>query len=76
MEVAKRMLGDRACIRGNVPGSLMTTGTADDVKRYCWKLIETVGRDGGFILDLATTMDDAKSDNVRAMFDAAGVYGS
>jgi hypothetical protein len=54
----------------------MTTGTADDVKRYCRKLIETVGRDGGFILDLATTMDDAKPDNVRAMFDAAGVYGS
>lgn len=76
MEAAKRMLGDRACIRGNVPGSLMTTGTADDVKRYCRKLIETVGRDGGFILDLATTMDDAKPDNVRAMFDAAGVYGS
>jgi uroporphyrinogen-III decarboxylase len=75
MEAAKRMLGGRACIRGNVPGSLMTTGTADDVKRYCRKLIETVGRDGGFILDLATSMDDAKPDNVRAMFDAAGVYG-
>ena len=76
MDVAKKLLGDRVCIRGNVPGSLMTTGTAEDVKRYCRRLIDTLGRDGGFILDLATSMDDAKSENVRAMFEAAGVYGS
>ncbi len=75
MQAAKKALGSRVCIRGNVPGSLMTTGTAGDVKKYCRKLIETVGRDGGFILDLATSMDDAKPENVRAMFDAAGAYG-
>jgi hypothetical protein len=76
MEAAKKMLGDRVCLRGNVPGSLMTTGTAEDVRHYCRRLIETVGHDGGFILDLATSMDDARPENVRAMFEAAGVYRS
>jgi uroporphyrinogen-III decarboxylase len=54
----------------------MTTGEPDDVRNYCRKLIDSVGRDGGFILDVATGMDDAKPENVRAMYEAAGVYGT
>ena len=76
MQRAKKMLGDKVCIRGNVPASLMTTGEPDDVRNYCRKLIDSVGRDGGFILDVATGMDDAKPENVRAMYEAAGVYGT
>ena len=71
---AKKVLGDRACIRGNVPGSILATGSPDDVKHYCRRLMETVGRDGGFILDTATSLDDAKPENVRAMFEVAGAY--
>jgi hypothetical protein len=74
MELAKKVLGDRVCIRGNVPGSLLVAGTPDDVRNYCRKLIDTVGRDGGFILDTSTSLDDAKPENVKAMFEAAGAY--
>jgi hypothetical protein len=74
MVQAKKVLGDRVCIRGNVPGSLLATGNSDDVKQYCRRLMETVGREGGFILDTATSLDDAKPENVRAMFEVAGVY--
>jgi hypothetical protein len=74
MELAKKVLGDRVCIRGNVPGSLLVAGTPDDVRNYCRKLIDTVGRDGGFILDTSTSLDDAKPENVQAMFEAAGAY--
>ncbi len=73
---AKKVLGDKICIRGNVPGSILATGTPDDVKSYCRKLMETVGRNGGFILDTATSLDDAKPENVRAMFDIAGAYST
>ena len=73
---AKKILGDRVCIRGNVPGSLLATGTPDDVKRYCRNLIDTVGRDGGFILDTATSLDDARPENVHAMFDVVGAYST
>jgi hypothetical protein len=76
MVQAKKVLGDRVCIRGNVPGSILATGTPHDVDRYCRKLIDTAGRDGGFILDTATSLDDAKPENVRAMFDVVGAYGS
>jgi hypothetical protein len=75
---AKAVLGDIACIRGNVPASMLTVGTPDEVTAYCRKLIQVVGKGGGFILDGAIGVpDEARPENVRAMFEAArtaGVY--
>ena len=42
---AKEVLGGIACVRGNVPASLLNTGTAEEVDAYCRKLIEVVGKD-------------------------------
>lgn len=72
---AKEVLGDTVCIRGNVPLSIMSTGTPDDVKAYCKKLIDVVGKNGGFILDSSTVLDDAKVENVRAMIEFTKEYG-
>ncbi len=74
---AKEVLGRVACLRGNVPASLLTTGTPEEVDRHCRRLIEGVGRDGGFILDGAIGVpDEAKIENVRAMFQAARRYSA
>ena len=72
---AKDILGDRICIRGNVPVSILAAGTPDDVRAYCKKLIDYVGRDGGFILDSSAVVNDARLENVRAMFEFAKEYG-
>jgi uroporphyrinogen-III decarboxylase len=72
---AKEVLGDTVCIRGNVPLSILVGGTPDDVRQYCKKLIDTAGKGGGFIMDTATSVDDAKIENVRAMFDFTREYG-
>ncbi|NQT55163.1 MAG: hypothetical protein HQ551_02920 [Desulfobacteraceae bacterium] len=72
---AKEILGDTVCIRGNVPLSIMSTGTSDDVKAYCKKLIDGVGKEGGLIMDCSTVMDDAKPENVKAMIDFTKEYG-
>jgi Uroporphyrinogen decarboxylase (URO-D) len=69
MVKAKKVLGETVCIRGNVPLSILVTGTPDDVRQYCRKLIDTAGKDGGFIMDSATGVDDARIENVQAMFD-------
>jgi uroporphyrinogen-III decarboxylase len=77
---AKEILGDRICLRGNVPASLLNVGTPQQVEDYCKKLIDVVGRDGGFLMDGATGIpDEAKPENVRAMVETTksyGVYGS
>jgi hypothetical protein len=72
---AKEILGDVVCLKGNVPLSMLATGTPDDVKAYCKKLIDIVGKGGGFIMDSSTVLDDAKPENVKAMFDFTKEYG-
>ncbi len=74
---AKEVLGDTVCIRGSVPVSLMITGTPDDVRGYCRKLIDVVGKGGGFIMDSGVGIpDEAKPENVRAMFEFTREYSA
>jgi uroporphyrinogen-III decarboxylase len=72
---AKKILGDTACICGNIPASLTSTGTPDEVKKYCRKLIEGAGKGGGFILTGGAFTEQAKLENMRAMMTTAKEYG-
>jgi uroporphyrinogen-III decarboxylase len=72
---AKKVLGDNACIAGNVPASLLCTGTPREVKEYCRKLIEVCGEGGGFILTGGASIDKGPADNLRAMTEAVMEYG-
>jgi uroporphyrinogen-III decarboxylase len=75
MAKAKKVLGARCCISGNVPTSLMITGTPPTVKEYCRKLIEVCGKGGGYILAGGAQVDNGKPENLRAMLEAAREYG-
>lgn len=73
---AKDILGDRVCIRGNVPGALLVAGTPEEVQTYCRQLIEKVGKGGGFIMDGGVGIpDEARPENVNAMAETTRVYG-
>ncbi len=73
--MAKKTLGDKCCLMGNIPVSLMCTGSPDEIKKYCRKLIETAGVDGGYILAPGAFADQTKVENVNAMMEAAKEYG-
>jgi len=75
MVKAKSVLGGIAAIAGNVPNVMLLSGTPDDVRAYCKKLIDTVGKDGGFIMDAAVMLDQAKPENLKAMIDFTKEYG-
>ena len=60
---------------GNVPTSLIVTGGADDVKSYCKKLINEVGKGGGYILAPGATSDEARAENLMAMHESVVEYG-
>jgi hypothetical protein len=72
---AKEILGDRCCLQGNVPWSMMVTGTPEEVKEYCRKLIEGCGKGGGYILAAGTVSSNASLENLRAMMEAVREYG-
>jgi uroporphyrinogen-III decarboxylase len=75
MARAKKVLGSNACISGNVPTSLLVTGTPKAVKEYCRNLIESCGEGGGFILTGGANLDRGKAGNLRAMMEAVREYG-
>jgi len=75
MAKAKKVLGDTACIAGNIPVTTLCTGTPQAVKEHCKKLIEACAKGGGYILTGGATMDRGNPDNLRAVMEAAKEYG-
>jgi len=75
MAKAKKILGNKCTIQGNVPSSLLVTGTPDAVKAYCRKLIEDCGQGGGYLMCAGCIPDNPKLENVRAMNEAIKEYG-
>jgi len=74
---AKEVLGGTVCLRGNVPTSLLITGTPEENDAYCRNLIEKVGKGGGFILDGAASIpDEARKENVLAVANSVKKYAS
>ncbi len=74
---AKEMLGDSMCFFGNVPASLMCTGTPQQVKEDVKELIDIFGDNGGLIISSVPGIpDEAKPENVRALVEAVHEYGT
>lgn len=73
----KEIFGDYACIRGNVPASLLITGTPQQVGDYVKDMIEGCAEGGGYLVDggVSGIPDEAKMENVKAMTDAVFKYG-
>jgi uroporphyrinogen-III decarboxylase len=75
MAKAKKVLGNRACIAGNLPVSILCTGTPQEVKEGCHRLIEICAPGGGYILTGSANINEGNPDNLRAMMEAAKEYG-
>ncbi|NVM23838.1 MAG: hypothetical protein HWN68_18920, partial [Desulfobacterales bacterium] len=71
----KDVLSNHMCIMGNVPPSLLQVGSSQDVKDYCKRLIDVVGKGGGFIMASRSSIDVVKPENLKAMIDFTKEYG-
>ncbi len=72
---AKQVLGKKFCLQGNIPSSMIVTGDPKEVKEYCRKLIQEVGKGGGFVLSAGSIADNPKLENLQAMMAAVREYG-
>jgi hypothetical protein len=73
---AKEILKDHTCLSGDIPPALLTVAGASEVEEYCRKLIQVVGKGGGFILNNGCTMPpNSRHENVKAIFTALEKYG-
>ena len=75
MTRVKEVLGGHMCIAGNVPSSLLQTGSTQEVRDYCKWLIDVVGKDGGYIMAPRSSIDEVKPENLKAMIDFTKEYG-
>jgi len=75
MARAKEILGNKVCIAGNMPVSLLQVGTPDDVKKACKRLIDVVGKDGGYIMAPASALDEVKPENLMTLMNFTKEYG-
>ena len=76
MARAKKIVGARQAIGGNVPGSLLTMGTPERVDAYVKDLLAKTAGNGGFILGSGIVLDEAAPACVHAMIDAGRTYGA
>ena len=73
---AKEDLKGCQCIAGGMPDSLLILGDPWEVKEKAKQLCETVGRDGGYIMNGGCGIPyHTKPENYRAMIDAVLEYG-
>ena len=74
-EVAKVLKGKFA-VSGGMPNDLLAFGKPDDVRAAAKRLIDTLGRDGGYIMDASAIMqDDTSAENLRVMTEFTREYG-
>jgi hypothetical protein len=71
----KEVLGDTICIMAGFPVPLLHSGTPEEIRAHTRKLIEAVGRDGGFIMGPNTSMAEADPLRVKVWVDATREYG-
>lgn len=67
---AKEILGDHMCILGDVPPSMLSLATPDEVHDYCQRLINEIGPSGFILAPGCDTPPNAKPENVKAMIDS------
>ncbi|MFX1443090.1 MAG: uroporphyrinogen decarboxylase family protein [Promethearchaeota archaeon] len=73
---AKEILGDRACLMGNVPPQITGRGSPKDVENYCKKQIEGCMEGGGYMLGSSCVLpDEIPAENLKAMKDCVMKYG-
>jgi len=72
---AHEVLGDRLCIKGNIPASLLIAGTPEKVDQWCKNLIEAFDGRGLVMGGAVAIPADAKPENVRAIAEACHKYG-
>jgi hypothetical protein len=72
---AKKVLGDVACIGGNISGSSLVFGKKEDVVEETKRMIDACAPGGGFIMDCSIVLDHYNEEVFGAWYDTTINFG-
>lgn len=75
MAQLKEVLGDVACIEGDVPAGRLIIGSPEETADFCRKMIDTCRKGGGYIFSTSPIERNARPELVKAMIKTAKEYG-
>ena len=70
MRQVKEILSDKFTIAGNVPASLMSAGTTDEVRAYCDDLVELFDGDARYIMAFGCDFEKTTDEKLHAFRDS------
>ncbi|MCB2179939.1 hypothetical protein KQH54_02335 [bacterium] len=70
MKVVKEMLSDKFIIAGNVPASLMSVGTPDELRAYTDNLMDMFGDAPGYIMAHGCYFENSTDEKFRIFLDS------
>jgi len=70
MSRVKETLGGRHIVGGNVPASLMSTGSTDALRAYCDNLVELFDDTPGYVMTFGCGFEDSTDEKVAAYIDS------
>lgn len=73
---AKKILGDTACICGNLPTADLIYGRKEDIIEKTRRMLDACAPGGGFIMDTSIVIDEYKEENFDAWYETTLKYGS
>ncbi len=76
MKRAKDLVGKQTSIAGGIPASLLSAGTKQDVENCVKKLVADCGKGGGYMMSVSASVEQAKAENLHALYDAVTKYGN
>lgn len=75
MKLAKKLLGDSACIAGGFPIADLLFSEKQTVIDKAKALLDICAPGGGYIFETAAGFDEARRENVEALFETVKEYG-
>lgn len=73
---AKKILGEKMCICGNLPGALLAYGTPEEIVEETKRMLDICAPGGGFVMDCSMSMDHYREENMDAWARTTWEYGA
>lgn len=75
MRKAKEILGNTACIAGNLDTNLLSYGTKETIEEEVKRLLDICAPGGGYLMSNSISLDNCKRENLIAWREAVEKYG-